>query len=292
MTKLVTGASGQLGLAFRKRLTGDVVFANSKNFDFLDPKSLQDHLDRIKPDTIINCAAYTAVEDAEAYPELAFRVNSDAVGEISKWCAREGAFFVHYSTDYVFDGEKRSPYTEQDLPNPLSTYGRSKRDGEELFLDSGCNGFCLRTSWLHSRDRTNFFLTMLRLLNTKEEVRVVNDQVGIPTTTDFLADMTLSLMDSTNKHEAAGMVLHACASGQASWYDFAVYIRTRMIIEKIPVTCKNIVPVSSEEFAQSAKRPRFSVLSNKLITSTLPTFDVQWHKATDKIFLERDFRNI
>ena len=268
------------------------MFANSKTFDFLDPKSLQDHLNKIKPNTIINCAAYTAVEDAEANPKLAFRVNSDAVGEISNWCAREGAFFVHYSTDYVFDGEKRSPYTEQDLPNPLSTYGRSKRNGEELFLDSGCNGFCLRTSWLHSLDNTNFFLTMLRLLKTKEEVRVVNDQIGVPTTTDFLADMTLSLMDSTNKHQAAGMVLHACASGQASWYDFAVYIRMRMIIEKIPVACKNIVPVSSEEFAQIAKRPRFSVLSNRLITSRLPAFDVQWHKATDKIFLESDIRNI
>lgn len=292
MTTLVTGVSGQLGRAFKEKIVKNVVFADKATCDLSDAKILQRQLDRIRPTTIINCAAYTAVDEAESRPELAFRINSDAVGEISAWCSKEGARLVHFSTDYVFDGEKQTKYTEKDTPNPLSVYGKSKRDGEKKFLDSGCKGFCLRTSWLHSGHGNNFFLTMIKLLATKEDVHVVNDQIGVPTTAAFLVDMTLELLRLNGEDEQPGTILHACPSGQATWYDFAIHIQARMLREDIHLTCQNITPVSSDQFTQDAPRPRLSALSNRLAASKVAAFDIPWQKATDNIGLENDFWNI
>ena len=291
MTTLVTGSSGQLSRAFKELLKRDVVFADRDECDLSDPEALHKKLNRIGPDIVINCAAYTDVDEAENHPELAFRVNSDAVGEISAWCAREGARLIHFSTDYVFDGKSEFQYTEQDIPNPLSIYGKSKRLGEKKFLESGCNGICLRTSWLHSGHGTNFFLTMMRLLNTQRVVHVVDDQTGVPTTTKFLADMTLELLKVLDVERLNSKILHACPSGQASWYEFAIYIQERMERENIPVACREIVPISSSKLAQMAPRPPLSALSNRMVTSKLPVFDMHWQTATDDIVLERNLWN-
>ena len=265
MKTLVTGASGQLGRAFRDKITQNVVFANRDSCDLFDTKALKKKLDKIGPRNIINCAAYTDVDEAESNPEIAYRINADAVGEISDWCAKTGATFIHFSTDYVFDGHKLSHYTEDDSPNPLSVYGASKRLGEEKFLESGCNGLCLRTSWLHSAYGKNFFLTMMRLLNTRQEIRVVNDQTGVPTTTTFLADMTLQLLNGTGEDALGGKILHACPSGQATWYDFAIYIQEWMRRENIPIACQRITPISSDRAKSTSAT--FVTLSNRLVTS-------------------------
>ena len=291
MTTLVTGAAGQLGRTFGKKITQDVVFANRNSCDLSNPKALKKQLDKINPKTIINCAAYTAVDEAESNPEIAFRINADAVGEMSDWCAKAGATFVHFSTDYVFDGHKLHHYTEEDTPNPLSVYGKSKRCGEEKFLESGCRGLCLRTSWLHSAHGKNFFLTMMRLLNTKRDIQVVNDQIGVPTTTTFLAELTLELLNGQNGEQLDGTILHACPSGHATWYDFAVYIQQWMRRTGIPIICQKITPISSNQFMQKAPRPRLSALSNSLVTSKLPAFDLQWQMATDNISLEDNLWN-
>ena len=157
MTILVIGSSGQLGKTFRDHLGSENTFyLDRKKCDLSDKKSLKDSLDELKPSRIINCAAYTNVDKAETEKDLAFEVNGYAVGIISEWVKKHDSELIHFSTDYVFDGDQSTPYLEGDKPNPLSTYGKSKLLGEQLFLDSGARGVCLRTSWVHSNYGQNF----------------------------------------------------------------------------------------------------------------------------------------
>ena len=197
MSIVVLGAGGQLGRSFRKLFAEreeSAVFADRSAIDLRDDQNILDGLNAKAPTAVINCAAYTAVDRAEDEPELAHRVNGAAVGTIAKWCADHDAVMIHYSTDYVFDGTKTAPYDEADRPNPQSVYGRSKLAGELAFRDTGCRGICLRTSWVHSNFGANFFLTMRRLFTEREEVKVVDDQFGVPTTTRFIAEQSLAIL--------------------------------------------------------------------------------------------------
>ena len=285
MSWLVTGANGQLGMAFRRALTaGGAYFADRATCDLGDPAALAACLVREQPSIIINCAAYTAVDAAENDEPAAMRVNAEAVGEIAGWAARHDALMVHFSTDYVFDGTASGTYAEDAPVNPLSAYGRSKQAGEALFMESGVRGMCLRTSWVHSNDGANFLLTMTRLMQERDHLRVVDDQRGVPTTTDFLADITLSLIGLCQRNDAEmPRLIHAVPGGETSWFGFASHIRDMLASQRPERKLAEIEPIPSSEFLQVAKRPSNSVMANDLLQSCLGRRTGKWEDWHNKL---------
>ena len=281
MTWLVTGVNGQLGMAFRRALAerDDARFVDRTTCDLSNPASLAACLERESPSVIINCAAYTAVDAAEEDEATATRVNADAW---LKWqAASTRALMVHFSTDYVFDGS-RAP---MDAPvKPLSAYGRSKAAGEALFMESGASGLCLRTSWVHSLDGSNFLLTMKRLMQERDHLRIVDDQHGVPTTTDFLAETTLGLVDLyLNGEHDLPRLIHAVPSGATSWYGFARYIRRMLAQQDGEAKLAELEPIPSSGFPQAATRPMNSVMSNDLLQSRLGKPLGRWEHWHDKL---------
>jgi dTDP-4-dehydrorhamnose reductase len=287
MTWLVTGASGQLGMAFQRALPtdGTVCFADRTICNLAESQSLADCLTTKQPSVIINCAAYTAVDAAEDDRMTAFRVNATAVGEMAKWAADHGVLMVHFSTDYVFDGTDTGSYTEEALVNPQSVYGHSKAAGEVLFTESGASGFCLRTSWVHSNDGRNFFLTMKKLMQERDQLRVVEDQRGVPTTTDFLVDVTRHLI--AHRLQGDGKmpnILHAVPDGNTSWFGFASHIREMMARRNGGTDLAEIEPIASSEFPQAARRPPNSAMSNALLAATLGRAAGDWTNWHSKLY--------
>ena len=287
MTWLVTGANGQLGMAFQRELASrnDVRFLDRSTCDLEDPRSLFACLSREQPSVIINCAAYTDVDVAEENEITAMRVNADAVGEIAGWAAEHQALMVHFSTDYVFNGEATVTYAENSPVNPISAYGRSKAAGETKFLESGARGVCLRTSWLHSNDCRNFLLTMKRLLRERDHVRVVDDQRGVPTTTAFLADITLQLVNSHLQNgDALPRLIHAVPDGSSSWFSFASHIKKMLLKQDGNTKIAEIEAIPSSEFPQPAKRPSNSVMANDLLRAHVSKTLGRWENWHNKLY--------
>jgi len=247
---LLTGRSGQVGWEL-ERLLEEVVATDRATLD-LAGEGIPGFLSRTKPDVIINAAAYTAVDRAESEREAAFRINATAPGILAEEAKRLGALLVHFSTDYVFDGEKKSPYLEDDRPSPLNVYGESKLEGEKRVRASGCRHLILRTSWVYAPRGRNFFLTMK---NAKQPLRVVDDQRGVPTSSRFLAEYTISLL----RKNVEG-VLHLVPSGETTWYGFA-----RAILGESAA----LTPIRSSEYPTPARRPANSVLDNRKAAALL-----------------------
>jgi dTDP-4-dehydrorhamnose reductase len=241
---LLTGRDGQVGWELERRLDG-VIATDRAQLDLSGP-GIAEAVARIRPDVIINAAAYTEVDKAETEKDTAMRVNGIAPGIFAEEAKRIDALLVHYSTDYVFDGEKKSPYVEDDRTNPLSAYGESKLEGERRILASGCRHLILRTSWVYGPRGRNFFLTMK---NARQPLRVVDDQRGVPTSSRFLAENTVLLI----KKQAQGL-LHLVPSGQTTWCGFA---------REILGPQADITPIRSGEFPTAARRPANSVLDNR-----------------------------
>src|SRR5581483_11496131 len=218
-----------------------------------------------KPQLIVNAAAYTAVDKAESEPELAMRINGAAPGVLAEEAKRLGALLVHYSTDYVFDGTKPTAYVEDDAPNPLSVYGRTKLEGERAIRDSGCRHLILRTSWVYGPRGKNFFLTIAAKARAGAPLRVVADQRGVPTTNRFVAEKTLALLAK----DAAGL-LHLVPAGETTWFDFA-----REIV-RLTDAKSDVQPISSAEFAAAARRPASSVLDNRKAAAALGEAFPDW----------------
>ena len=254
MKVLLTGRTGQVGWEL-ERLLQDVVATDRGTLD-LAGENIRDAVSSVKPDVIINAAAYTAVDKAESEAELAMRVNGVAPGILAEEAKRLGALLVHYSTDYIFDGEKKTPYVEDDPPNPLSAYGASKLEGERRIRASGCRHLILRTSWVYAPRGRNFYLTMK---NANKPLRVVDDQRGVPTSARFLAEHTLRLL----KKNSEGLI-NLVPSGETTWYGFA-----RAILGEQA----DITPIASREYPTPARRPANSVLDNgraRLLLGALP----------------------
>ncbi len=288
MRWLVTGAAGQLGKAFEYLLPGrdNIFFADRKACNLAAKDSVMRCLSQTKPNVIINCSGYTNVDAAEDNEAAAMRVNADAVGELARWAADNEALMVHFSTDYVFDGRNTGAYTEAAPANPLSAYGRSKYEGESQFLESGANGFCLRTSWLHSNEGHNFFRTMQHLLQERDHLRVVDDQIGVPTTTGFLAQTTLKLIE---RNLISGLdlpsLIHVVPCGTTSWFGLASYIRDKLVeASGCGMRLAKIEPITSSEFPQMASRPMNSVMSNDLLRSSLAEPVERWEVWHDKLY--------
>jgi dTDP-4-dehydrorhamnose reductase len=281
MRILLLGANGQLGrsfvedggLAARGELT--VTSRDGHRFDdgpaevadLSSPDSLPALLDRLRPDLIVNTAAYTAVDRAEQEEALASRVNGDAVGALGRWAAAHGTLVVHYSTDYVFDGNATAPYPVDAPVAPLGAYGRSKLAGERALRTSGADHLILRTAWVYAPHGHNFLRTMLRLGAERDELRVVADQIGAPTSTALIVRGTLAALDAWQQADAAQRrtlvgTHHLVASGYTSWHGFASAIfdaaHARGLLERQP----HVAPITTAEFPTPAARPAWSVLDN------------------------------
>ena len=263
MKILLTGRNGQLGWELARALAplGELAAYDRAMLDLAKPDQIAAAVRSVKPDIIVNAAAYTAVDMAESEPDAAFAVNAAAPGFLAEEAKRAGAFLIHYSTDYVFDGAKEMPYVEEDQPNPLNVYGRSKLAGEQAVGDVGGQYLILRTSRVYAARGRNFLLTIRRLLREKDELRVVSDQIGAPTSARGLANATAELLrqrDPKALGNACG-TYHVTAEGHTSWHGFAVEIAR---LEGAPREIR-LVPITSNEYPLPALRPKNSRLSNE-----------------------------
>lgn len=281
MNILLTGAAGQLGsellplLSGRGNLTATdrskrvSATGNWVEMDIGNGAQLEMLLDRLQPALIVNTAAYTAVDQAEADPETAFAINAELPARLADWSKRNDARLLHYSTDYVFDGKTSRPYLETDTPNPQSIYGESKLAGERAIEATACKHVTLRTSWVYSSHGKNFVLSMLNLARKGASLKVVDDQRGCPTWARNLAFASIAVMDAwqTSTHDANNGVFHYCDDRSLSWFDFAQMIFRYAVEAGILDSEPSLAPVPSSEFPQPAKRPECSVLDTGRIKS-------------------------
>ena len=255
MRILLTGKSGQVGSELEERLApaGELIAPGRAELEFLDLRSLQQEVRSVRPDVIVNAAAYTAVDRAEAERDAAFAVNAAAVGVLAEEAKKLGALLVHFSTDYVFDGEKAAPYHEDDSPHPVSVYGESKLAGERAVAGSGCRYLIFRTSWVYSAGGRNFLRVILAAARERNELRVVDDQRGAPTSAQAIARAVASILMKENPPNG---LYHMTAAGETTWHGFA-----RAILEGVGLQTP-VVAITSAEYAAKARRPKNSLLDN------------------------------
>lgn len=274
---LVTGAGGQLGrciqaVADRYRQFS-FLFTDIDTLDIGNRETVMTYMQQQQIDYVINCAAYTAVDHAEEEEAMAFRVNCSALQNLAEACCKLNAKIIHISTDYVFDGKSCSPYTEQDIPNPVSSYGRTKYAGEQVLRDFCAGYVILRTAWLYSEYGKNFCKTMYKLAQERDELRVVFDQVGTPTYAGDLANTIMFLLEQAEEGSFSPGIYHYSNEGVCSWYDFA-----RKIVELSGFDCK-VTPIESKEYAAAAARPPYSVLNKGKIKHTYQIAIPHWEES-------------
>jgi dTDP-4-dehydrorhamnose reductase len=295
MKFLLLGASGQVGTELRRRLPalGDVTCATRTGalddgspclpIDFAAPQTLAPLVERVAPDVVVNAAAYTAVDRAEDDEATAFRVNAEAPGVLADACSARGAWLVHYSTDYVFDGQGRRPYREDDPVAPLGVYGASKLAGEEAIRASGARHLIFRTAWVYAAHGHNFLRTMLRLSAERDELRVVDDQVGSPTPAPLIADVTARVVRGQPGESG---LWNLTAGGATSWAGFARAIvdgaAQRGLIPRAP----RVVPIRTEDYPTRARRPAYSVLDTARLTRDFGIRPVAWQDGLGSVLDE------
>ena len=275
MRILLTGGKGQVGSALERALAplGKVIALDRKSLDLLDLQSIKDTFARVTPDVIINAAAYTAVDRAEQETDTAFRVNARAVAELAREANSMDALLIHFSTDYVFDGEKPAPYVETDAPNPLNAYGRSKLAGERAIVASGCRHFIFRTSWVYGPRGRNFLHAILAAAKTKPELRVVDDQHGAPTSSGAIAAAVAQLLAKPDLARKAGGLYHLSAAGATTWHGFAAAILQEKGLQT------PLLAIRSGEYPVAAKRPKNSLLDNSRIGATFGIALPDWRQG-------------
>jgi len=295
MTVLVFGGNGQVGQELLRALAGvENVVATTRSgslpdgsacevADFDQPDSLVGLLDRIRPTTVINAAAYTAVDRAEQEPEAAQRANALAPGVIARWCAAHDVPMVHYSTDYVFSGEGMAPYREDEATAPLGVYGSSKRDGEDAVRAAGGRHLIFRTAWVYASHGGNFLRTMLRVGAERDALRVVADQVGTPTTAALIADVTLKALQHPGQLSGTW---HLTASGQTSWHGFAEAIFSEAVAAGVLAKAPRVEAISSAEYPTPAKRPSWSVLDNRKLQQDFGIVLPPWEEGLRRVIGE------
>ena len=265
MKLLLLGGNGQVGRELRHSLAplGELVVATREGgagdvaADFDAPESLAALVAGSAPDVVVNAAAYTAVDQAETDREAAFRVNAEAPAALARACAGRGALLVHYSTDYVFDGNATRPYREDDPTAPLGVYGESKLAGEVAIRDSGARHAILRTAWVYAAHGRNFLRTMLRLASERDELRVVADQVGAPTPASWIADATAAML--RRGIDDAG-TWHVVADGETSWHGFASAIMREAVAAGLLARAPSVLRIGTADYPTPARRPAYSVL--------------------------------
>ncbi len=291
MKILLAGREGQVAWELRRTLAclGEVVALDRRtplSLDLAIPDSIRKATETIRPDLIVNAAAYTAVDKAERDRDSACAVNGSAPGILAEQAVKLGAGLIHYSTDYVFPGDTHTPYREGDATGPQGIYGAGKLAGEQAIAATGASHYILRTAWVYGNRGGNFLLTMLRVMRERELVRVVNDQLGAPTWSRLIAEATALLiarsLDANGKfapRERSG-IYHLSCGGQASWFEFAQAIReSGLALGLLPETCARLEGIPSSEYPTPAKRPAYSVLSNDKLFETFGLRMPDWQEA-------------
>jgi len=271
---IILGAKGQLGNEFQELESHFPAFTfyffDVAELDIVQADLVNKKISEIKPDYVVNCAAYTAVDKAESDKELAYAINSDAVRNIAAACTANGSKLVHISTDYVFDGEASQPYQEDSNVNPSSVYGLSKLKGEKEALDADNDAIIIRTAWVYSIYGNNFVKTMLRLMSTKPEISVVADQYGSPT---YARDLAVAIMQIISSDKWVPGIYHFTNEGIINWFDFASEIKA---ISGLPCT---IHPITTDQYPTAAKRPKYSVLDKAKIQETFNIELKDWKES-------------
>jgi len=287
MRILLTGRSGQVGYELERSLQGlgEVIALDREQMDLADLGRVRDVIRDIRPNLIVNPAAYTAVDKAESEPELAMRINGEAPGVMAEEARKLNAAIIHYSTDYVFDGSKRTPYTEDDIPSPINVYGRTKLAGEQAIQASGVPHLIFRTSWVYGSRGRNFLVTVQRLAAERDELRIVDDQYGAPTWCRTIADTSAHALIrlGVGKHpcgidhdlwqQNAGLY-HLTAQGQTTWHGFAQTIVAHWSTDRKP----SVVPITTQDYPLPAKRPASSTLSCERLMNAFCQLP-NWNKA-------------
>ncbi len=295
---LLTGKNGQIGWELQRTLAtlGEVIALDRHGMDLANPDSIRRVIREIKPTLIVNAAAYTAVDKAESEPELAMTINGVAPGILAEEAKQLNAAMVHYSTDYVFDGNKDSPYVESDSLNPFNVYGRTKLEGERAIQAIGVSHLIFRTSWVYGTRGKNFLLTILRLAKERDELRIVDDQVGAPTWSRMIAEATaqiLAQLYSPITHHRSPFTqvsgtYHLSAAGQTSWFGFA---KTALEFARHDQGggVAQLIPIPASDYAASAKRPKNSLISNRKLNAafniTMPFWDASLERCLSEMVL-------
>lgn len=294
-TLAVIGSNGMLAQAVTQLVPDDYTFVplDLPEFDLTDSALVDKTLGSVRPDVIVNCAAFTDVDGCEAEENPATRVNGTGPGNLARSAKALGAVLIHISTDYVFDGSKQTPYMEDDVPCPQSAYGRSKLAGEKAILESGLEKFFIvRTSWLYGPGGKNFVETILRLAKEREELRIVADQIGTPTYTHDLAHALFSLSRVTNQsspvsaHSPYG-IYHFSNEGLCSWHEFAEEIVKVGRELQMPLKAKRILPIPTSDFPLPAQRPAYSVFDKRKYLEVTGASIPEWQDSLRKYFTMR-----
>jgi dTDP-4-dehydrorhamnose reductase len=299
MRILLLGANGQVGFELARTLAplGELHQATRDGqphglvVDLAHPQTLDAVLHDLKPDIVVNAAAYTAVDRAEDEASLCERVNHWALAVLGAWAARAGALVVHYSTDYVFDGRATRPYREDDATAPLGVYGRSKLAGEDALRASACDHLILRTAWVYAARGHNFLRTMLRLAGERDELRIVDDQQGAPTPAGLVATATATVLaqwlgrDAEARRAALG-TYHLCAGGHCSWYAFAQALLERAHAAGLIARKPRVVPIATRDYPTRAQRPPWSVLDTGKIRTAFRLELPEWPLGLDGVIEE------
>jgi dTDP-4-dehydrorhamnose reductase len=302
---LLIGSNGQVGTELASLLPslGELVALNRQELDLTKPTDIRRTIQEVRPQWIVNAAAYTSVDQAETDAFTAQAVNEHAPAVIAEEAKQIGAALVHYSTDYVFDGSKKSPYGETDVPNPINVYGKTKLGGERAIQASGALHLIFRTEWVYATQGRNFLLTILRLATQKQELRIVADQIGSPATSQEIAAATVKIISQLLDREegvrslaTTGGIYHMTAEGETSWYEFAKAIleevssSTQSIpwvnaaTKGMPLLTERIIPITTAEYPTPARRPAYSVLSTKRICDRFSVRLPPWREQLHSLF--------
>ena len=286
-TVLVTGANGQVGRNICRAFDGsfDVIGFSRRELDIGEESAVHKIFNLIRPDIVINAAAYTKVDDAEINRDLAYRTNVHAVKHLCNACLDHNSLLVHFSTDYVFNGEATRPYSEEDRTNPLNAYGRSKLSGDDYIIENADQYLIFRLAWVYDYTGSNFPKKILQSAKVKDHVTVVDDQTGTPTSADFIAKTVHQLIttDDAGKLHRYNNLYNLVPNGEASWFEFAVSLLSRAEAMGFDLKCraKDIIPVKSSHFSQPAKRPHCVVLDNSKIKRELGISFAPWDEYID-----------
>ena len=290
MKLLLLGKNGQVGWELQRALAplGELIALDSQDADFAQPESLAATVRAVAPDIIVNAAAYTAVDKAESEPALAMAVNATAPAVLAREAAALGAWLLHFSSDYVFDGSGSTPWVEDSPTGPLNVYGRSKLEGELAVRASGCRHLILRTSWVYAARGGNFAKTMLRLAAERDQLSVVNDQFGAPTGADLLADIAAHALRTALARPQVSGTYHVAAAGETSWHGYAqrVIEFARVAGRPLKVTDDAITAVPSSAFPTPARRPANSRLNTQKFRDTFGLSLPAWQAGVERMLTE------
>lgn len=284
MKILLLGKDGQVGWELQRSLVavGEIVAMGRQQADFEQPQTLRKLVQHVHPDVIVNAAAYTAVDKAEAERDIAFRINEESVRVLAEEALKLNAWLVHYSTDYVYDGEKNGAYVETDLAQPLSIYGKAKLAGENAISAVGCKHLILRCSWIYSMYGANFPLAILRRATEREQLEVVADSYGAPSSASLIADVTAIILyrlatDPVLAEKVSG-TYHLAAAGCTSWYEYAKFLVGQAKKRGVPVKVvpNRVFPISASQYKAAAARPKNSLLDTNKIANTFGVHIYEW----------------